>query len=139
LEKYRNIFDHKEKISTFLYDLCVSFVCYDQKKMKDKIMRKQISKLIKTILNDPSSFYRITTQVFRNSSYFVFSDDAMSTGTEQKQEQKQEEKQEQKQEETFFGSNIQSIATELRKDLSRYFLDGEEAEQFLAFVPLNLI
>jgi hypothetical protein len=126
LEKYKNIFDHKEKIATFLFDLSVSFVCYDQKKSKEKIMRKQISKLIKTILNHPSNFYPMSSQVFRNSSYFEFSDDILETGQQSFSE-------------TFFRSYIERIAIELQKDLSRYFMDGEEAEKFLSLVPLHLL
>jgi hypothetical protein len=129
LDKYKNIFDHKEAIGTFLYDLSVSFVCFDQKKIKEKIMRKQISKLIKTILDDPSSFYHITSQVFRNSSYFIFSDEPMSVEGSITTETRQLK-------DTFFRSNIQGITMDLQKDLSRYFMDGEEAEQFLAFGPL---
>lgn len=115
LDKHRNIFDYKENISSFLYDLYISFVCVDQNKNKNKISRTQLSNLIKSIIDNPYIFQRIASQIFRCSSYFVFSDKPNVS-------------------ETFFRWNINEMVNDLRRDLSRYFIDGEEAEQYLRFV-----
>jgi len=113
LDKHKNIFDHKEIIGSFLYDLYISFICFDQKKYTKKISRTQLSNLIKIILNHQDKFYHIANQIFRYSSYFVFSDKPHKS-------------------QSFFKSNIETITMDLQKDLSRYFMDGEEAEQFLS-------
>lgn len=115
LDKHRNIFDYKENISSFLYDLYISFICVDQNKNKNKISRTQLSNLTKSIIDNPHIFQRVASQIFRCSSYFVFSDNPNVS-------------------ESFFRWNINEMINDLRRDLSRYFIDGDEAEQYLRFV-----
>jgi hypothetical protein len=113
LNKHRYIFDDGECIGAFLYDLYISFICFDQKKNEERIAKTQLSNLIKITLNHPLNFYPITNQTFRTSSYFEFSNGSKMSGS-------------------FFKDNIERFAIELQKDLSRYFMDGEEAEKFLS-------
>ena len=129
LEKHKNIFDHKESIGTFLYDLYISFVCFDQKKNKEKISRNHLSSQIKMILNRPSKFHSILSQIFKSSSYFLFPDRQIAMDTEEPLSQQPLPSDSGSF--SFFQSNILNISLELQKDLSRYFIDGEEAEQFL--------
>lgn len=110
LDKFRNIFDHKETISKFLYDLYTSFVCEDQNKNKEKITQSHIASLVKTIVNEPIQFYDISKGFFRSSVYFSFPDESNDT--------------------SLFRTNIQNIVDDLRKDLSRYFMDGTETQFF---------
>lgn len=111
LDHHRNIFDYKEAIGKFLYDIYITFVSFDQNKNKEKISNTHLSNLIRIILNRPSKFHNDTSLIFRCSSYFIFGD----------------------QSENFFKTNIETIVNDFQKDLSRYFMDGEEAEQFLNF------
>jgi hypothetical protein len=110
LDKFRNIFDHKESISKILYDLYISFVCEDQNKNKQKITQNHIASLVKIIINEPIQFYNTSKGIFRSSVYFSFPDESDDT--------------------SLFRTNIQNIVNELQKDQSRYFMDGTEAQYF---------
>lgn len=111
LQNHTNIFDEKEDIGYFLYDLYISFLAQDQKKNKERVTKTQLSIVLKNIIDQTSKIYPMMTQIYKDSSYFVFPSEIYS--------------------QSFFKMNINHIAKDLQSDLLRYFMDGDEAEQFL--------
>lgn len=111
LENHTNIFDERENIGYFLYDLYISFLTQDQKKNKERITRTQLSIVLKNVIDHLCKIHPMMTQIYKDSSYFVFPSENKS--------------------QSFFKMNIEGIANDLQSDLLRYFIDGEEAEQFI--------
>lgn len=110
LQNYKNIFDNKETIGKFLYELYITFLSKDQNKNMKIVSKYQLSHFLNLVMREDIDLYEEIDDIYRSSAYFTFSDICK---------------------EKLFKTNIMEKKNELQKDLSRYFMDGDEAEQFL--------
>lgn len=110
LEHHKNIFDHTENIGEFLYNVYMSFICHEQKKNEKAVSNRQISDAIKILMDNPSFFQDELVRIFNNSRYLRFIGENSSH---------------------LFKDKIEKLGDDLRKDLLKNFVDGDEAKQFV--------
>jgi hypothetical protein len=109
IKNHSDMFEHKDSIGIFLYQLFISFICHDTGKDYKKVSQNQISHFLGLNRNNVQ-LYKILKQLYTSSTYFLF------------QEQNPN---------SLFRDYIENILGDLSKDLSKYFMDGEETEKFL--------
>jgi len=113
-ENFKNVFEHSEEIGRFLYQIYIMFICEEQKKNKRLVMNTNISKFMKTLMDDPISLRERMSEHFKLSRYISNTMDDGSVS------------------DSIFSRKMEAIAFELREDLNRYFMDGEETERFMS-------
>ena len=108
-EKQVSIFEYPNENAMMLYNLFMEFVCIDQNKKKKVIDKYHIAKFANCCMENLD----ICDTIVKNYTNSVYIVPMMKKPIE------------------VFKSPIEQLRSQVRSEMSRYFMDGEEAEQFL--------
>lgn len=116
----QNIFQNTNEISNFIYELCLLFICQDQNKVVTGVSKEQLCYFLKLVLNskdhNKEDVYSELLNVYQSSSYFSGLQAIKSR---------------------LFEDNFTTLQNQLQKEMSRFFMDGEEAQKYIETMYLQ--
>jgi hypothetical protein len=109
LRDHRNMLEHCETISIFLYEFLISFICDDAKKNKPLVSTHQLATFTKILVDEPLNFCSAVETLYQNSSYCTFTETSCG----------------------LFKQKVDSDSNNLYQDITKYFIDGDEIKSYM--------
>jgi hypothetical protein len=117
-ENYRNVFEHSEEIGKFIYQIYITFICEEQKKNSKLVMNCELSKFLKVLLDDSLLFEDHVSNFLEKSRYLYLV---------------HEETKDFPLPNSSIVRRKETMMSDLYGELTKYFMDGEEAEKFMSW------